>query len=180
MVELDDLHRIEVRSRDVREMHHQHGADRKVRRHDSADALCGACCFELVDIGGGEARGADYRRGACRDRRQGVVQSLRRPREVNQSAGPLGVEELGEVIAAADAAHILEARFVLERRNEDRADLAAMSSDGNASRLGHLPNPGVDACLDPRRCGRHGLARRTRRRRARAPGRRALPPSPRG
>jgi len=55
MVHLDNLDRVEMRGRDVSEMHHQHGANGEVWGDDPPDPLRVARDLDLVDPIGRDA-----------------------------------------------------------------------------------------------------------------------------
>ncbi len=138
MVHLDHLGRIEVRSRDVGQVHHQHGADGEVWGDDPTQSLALARGLELVHRVRGQPGGAHHGRCPGRDSRERVVQSFGRLREVDECSRPLLAEELGQVVAQLDTADVLDAGFGLKSGGEDRADLAAVTGDRDSNRLSHL------------------------------------------
>ena len=137
VVHLDDLDRLEMRSGDFREVHHQHRADREVRRDNPAKTLVLAGGLELVDSVCGDAGGADDRRCPCRDGGERDVQGLGGLCEVDQHARPLLVQERGQIVAVAYAADVLDAGFALQRGHEHQADPAAVSRHTNPDGVSH-------------------------------------------
>src|SRR6266404_3706490 len=113
-VQLDDLRAREVRGGLLREPHHQHGADREVRRDEQAQPAFGCNVVQRLWIPAGRA---DNARDALLERGAHV-----RRRSVGRGEVDRGVEA-GHVdrVAELEAAHLVTG--VLEHRYERASDL---------------------------------------------------------
>ncbi len=109
VVRLDDLRARQVLCRLGGEAHHQHGAEREVRRVEDGDSNSGGALPHLGEIGAGRA---DDRRHACVDGGFDVRHDSVRRREIDHHVG------LAEIV------HEL-VTGCLERRREHGPDLPA-------------------------------------------------------
>ena len=116
---LDDLGRLEVRSGDLGQVHHQHRADREVRRRNPAQLLGFARGLEFVDVGRGKAGGSDDRRSTSGDGRKHVVHRVRGSGEIDERARPLLVEKRSQVIPSRNSADVVDVRVGLKSGGED-------------------------------------------------------------
>ena len=160
VVQLDDLRLRHVGGGERREAHHQHRADREVRRHEDVRAPRLGEPLELLHV---EAGGADH----------GVHAALHAEREIAQHR--IGLREVNDDVHAVLGARerILELRP--ERRIDARHELhVGRAADGLLGRLPHAPGGAGDHYPDhalkvPARARARPAQRRRRRRRRRAP-----------
>jgi hypothetical protein len=93
VVELDDLGRLEPRGGELREAHHEHGPDGEVRRDEARALREGA--RQRLEVGRGEARGADDRVQAVLSREREVLAGGVGDGEVDDDLRPRVEERLG-------------------------------------------------------------------------------------